>query len=487
MKILVLGSEGVVGSSFCKEAILNSHIITKWDIKITDKHDLRLDSNLPLLRKCVDDSDFVLFTAYDVGGSKFLNTMGAETINNNMKIMSNVFSCLHSKKFIFCSSTMSNITNNSYGVSKRLGELYTESLNGITIKLWNIYGNETKSLKSHVITDFIISAVNTGNIKIMTSGLETRQLLHADDCAKAILTIFNNYNVLKSKIIDISSGEWISIRHIADCVKNIVKNVSISIGELEDNCHTILSDPDLNIISKLWKPVISLEQGIKKCIDDMIILREPTDHFTKNDIFQYHTYNINKIINQTIFGKGDSDKHLMTIFSMVLQIGALNVLELGVRHGATTLPLLSALKINGGTLLSVDKEKTSFVPPEDLADIWTFVQDDAINFLSKQKPTKPWDLIFIDDWHSYEHVKKELEFLDFQITPSTIILLHDLMYANYQPHYHSDIAVRTGQWANGGPYRAVAELNPNFWEFMTIPANNGLTILRKKYSGLSLF
>ena len=31
----------------------------------------------------------------------------------------------------------------------------------------------------------------------------------------------------------------------------------------------------------------------------------------------------------------------------------------------------------------------------------------------------------------------------------------------------------------GGPYRAVAELNPQFWEWSTLPWNNGLTILRK--------
>ena len=58
----------------------------------------------------------------------------------------------------------------------------------------------------------------------------------------------------------------------------------------------------------------------------------------------------------------------------------------------------------------------------------------------------------------------------------------NLMYGNTCPYYHVDLTVCSPQWANGGPYRAVAELNPNFWEFSTIPSNNGLTILRKKYS-----
>ena len=49
---------------------------------------------------------------------------------------------------------------------------------------------------------------------------------------------------------------------------------------------------------------------------------------------------------------------------------------------------------------------------------------------------------------------------------------------------YTDLTLKDGQWANGGPYRAVAELNPQFWEFSTLPWNNGLTILRKKYSNL---
>ena len=34
-----------------------------------------------------------------------------------------------------------------------------------------------------------------------------------------------------------------------------------------------------------------------------------------------------------------------------------------------------------------------------------------------------------------------------------------------------------GKWWDA--YRAVAELNPQFWEWSTLPWNNGLTILRK--------
>ena len=88
----------------------------------------------------------------------------------------------------------------------------------------------------------------------------------------------------------------------------------------------------------------------------------------------------------------------------------------------------------------------------------------------------------MDDWHSYEHVTKELQIIDKLVGPSSVVLLHDLMWGNTDPFYHCDLTLTDGQWAAGGPYRAVSELNAQFWEWSTIPWCNGLTVLRKKYS-----
>ena len=113
---------------------------------------------------------------------------------------------------------------------------------------------------------------------------------------------------------------------------------------------------------------------------------------------------------------------------------------------------------------------------------YTFVKQDSIKFLEQWPKDKKIDVAFVDDWHSYPHVKRQLELLDELVGPSSIILMHDLMYGNTDPFYHCDLTHHEGQWASGGPYRAVAELNPQFWEWSTLPWNNGLTILRKKYS-----
>ena len=191
--------------------------------------------------------------------------------------------------------------------------------------------------------------------------------------------------------------------------------------------------------------------------------------------------NINFLIEKTKFGNGDSDRHLMSLYSIALGSKSKNIIELGVRNGDTTLPLALAAKENNGHLYSVDINETSYVIPEQLKENYTFIKSDSIEFLENWNDKI--DIIYIDDWHSYEHVKKQLDILDKKVSPSSILLLHDLMYGESCPFYHCDLTPCAGsQWSNGGPYRAVAELNHQFWEFSTLPWNNGLTILRKKYS-----
>lgn len=187
-----------------------------------------------------------------------------------------------------------------------------------------------------------------------------------------------------------------------------------------------------------------------------------------------------KGIRATFNGKGDSDQHLLTLFSIALSSRGKTFIELGVREGNTTLPILLAAYLNRGKLISVDTRPSFFRCPRELVSYWKFVQMDALEFLKGWK--KKIDFAYIDDWHAYAHVKRELKLIDCHVGPSSVILMHDLMYGNSVPFYHSDLALKKGQWSKGGPYRAIAELDLNFWEWATLPWNNGLTLVRKKYS-----
>lgn len=192
---------------------------------------------------------------------------------------------------------------------------------------------------------------------------------------------------------------------------------------------------------------------------------------------EYHEFLLKKVK----YGAQDTDRHVLTLYSIAVQIHAHRILELGVRTGNTTLPFLLASAELGGMVHSVDIEPTNFQPPSELRMYWNFFQSDALQWLEQNiTPSTSYDLIYIDDWHSYPHVRRELELLAPICTPSTVILLHDLMYSGAHPNYRSDPDTQDSQWAGGGPYRAVAELDSKIWEWSTIPVNHGLTMLRRR-------
>jgi predicted O-methyltransferase YrrM len=187
-------------------------------------------------------------------------------------------------------------------------------------------------------------------------------------------------------------------------------------------------------------------------------------------------FDIANIIQTTLSKTNDSGQLSAAIFGIVLTLDCKNVLELGVRDGETTFPLLGALKLTGGNLTSVDIDATSFECPPSLSEQWTFIQEDALSFLENDKGH--YDLVYIDDWHDGIHVAKELQLLINKIDKRTIVLLHDLMHTGTHPNYNTSSGM--GEFANGGPYAAVKGLNPEEWEFATLPVSHGLTILRRR-------
>ena len=145
MKHLILGSAGQIGYHLVEyledqgEEVIEYDIINYWD------EDLRQDNN-PKLEYLIQKCNFVHFLAFDVGGAKYLEKYQDtyEFIDNNLKIMNNTFRLLkqYNKPFIFASSQMSDMSYSTYGVLKLIGEKITKSLNGLTVRFWNVYGYE---------------------------------------------------------------------------------------------------------------------------------------------------------------------------------------------------------------------------------------------------------------------------------------------------------------------------------------------------------
>jgi nucleoside-diphosphate-sugar epimerase len=261
MRVLVLGACGVIGSAFARHVEQQGHSVVRWDVTLDPDHDLRVPGSLHVILKEVD---FVAFFAFDVGGSKY-STESAEYISNNMRLLENTFSELKRSgvPFVHTTSQMSNMDHNPYGPLKRIAEFYTQYLGGINVKVWNVYGQEHIGDKSHVIPDFIHQAKTTGTIKMMTTGEETRQFLHADDFAAAVYHMMTHYDDFKGRMIDISNNDWVSIISIAQIIADTY-GATVVPGTVKASYQTKVNEPSREFLNTGWSPKISLKEGIEQ-------------------------------------------------------------------------------------------------------------------------------------------------------------------------------------------------------------------------------
>ena len=190
--------------------------------------------------------------------------------------MANAFGLIekYNKPFVFASSQMSNMSYSPYGVLKRVGELYTKSLNGLIVKFWNVYGIEKDAEKAHVITDFIRKGFETGIIDMMTDGTEQRDFLYAEDCCEALETVMREYSYFTSDSnLHITTGVYTSILEIAQNIqslfKEIGKEVDVSPSPSKDEVQKDARNISDSYIRKWWKPKTNITDGIGKVFEEM--------------------------------------------------------------------------------------------------------------------------------------------------------------------------------------------------------------------------
>ena len=277
MKITVLGSSGQVGAYLTEYLRKKGHTVHEFDVVNGSEQDLTVIPN-PELEKVISDCDFVFFLAFDVGGSRYLKKYQHtfKFIDNNTRLMANAFGLIekYNKRFVFASSQMSNMSYSPYGVMKRVGELYTTSLKGLTVKFWNVYGIEKDMDKAHVITDFIKKGFEEGDFEMMTDGTEERQFLYAEDCCEALETIMENYTDFKPEDpLHITSFHATSIKEVAAIIMGqfnlIDKQVKISPGLAKDSVQMDKRNEANSYIMDWWLPQTNMQDGIKAVFDEM--------------------------------------------------------------------------------------------------------------------------------------------------------------------------------------------------------------------------
>ncbi len=276
-RILILGSEGQVGAYLKEYLNKKGYKILDFDIANGRHQDMTKIPNAELHRKIML-ADYVFFLAFDVGGSHYLKKYQHtfKFIDNNARLMAQTFGLLeqYNKPFLFASSQMSSMSYSPYGVLKRVGELYTKSLNGLIVKFWNVYGIEKDMAKAHVITDFIKKGFETGTIDMMTDGTEEREFLYAEDCCEALETVMLQRRYLDSDSeLHITTGVSTSIleiaQHIQSLFKEIGKEVELAPSPSKDEVQKDARNVPDPFIQQYWQPKTSVTEGLKKVFEVM--------------------------------------------------------------------------------------------------------------------------------------------------------------------------------------------------------------------------
>ena len=304
-KIYVAGHRGMVGSAIVRK--LTSLGYTNLLTRTSTELDLRNQQQVADFFD-VEKPDYVFLAAAKVGGIVANNTYRADFLYENLAIQNNIIhnsylnkvkklmflgsSCIYPKlalqplKESYLLSGYLEPTNEPYAIAKIAGIKMCEAYraqygcNFISVMPTNLYGtNDNYDLvNSHVLPAMIrkfheAKEKSAPEMTLWGTGSPMREFLHADDLAEACLFLMENYN--ESELVNIGTGEDVTIKNLAALVKQIVgfKGEIIWDTSKPDGTPRKLMD-----VSKLhglgWHHKIALEDGIKLAYQDFLKLTE---------------------------------------------------------------------------------------------------------------------------------------------------------------------------------------------------------------------
>ena len=294
MKVLVFGSNGLVGSSL-KSTLPNESIFD--EIKFSSRADTNLFSYEDTSKTILNfKPDIIINAAAKVGGIYANNTQRTNFLLENLKININILesstklnsvkiinlgsSCIYPlnapdpiKESYFMSGKLEP-TNSPYAMAKltaiELGNAIKTEFGHDVINLMptNLYGPNDNFSKedSHVIPGLLrkMHDAKTDNEKtfsIWGTGKPLREFLYVDDLSRAIIYILKEN--INEELINIGSGEEISIHNLS-----LIKEVVGFKGSLEFDSKMPDGNPrkflDSSLINSYgWKPSITLKNGLK--------------------------------------------------------------------------------------------------------------------------------------------------------------------------------------------------------------------------------
>jgi len=296
MKVLVFGSNGLVGSSL-KRNLPQEKIFSETNF--STREDTNLFSSEETSNTILEyNPDVIINAAAKVGGIYANNTQRTSFLLENLKININILeastkldtikiinlgsSCIYPLnapdpiKEEYVMSGKLEPTNSPYAMAKltalELGNTIRTEFGHEVINLMptNLYGpsDNFSKVDSHVIPG-LIRKMHDAKInketefKIWGTGKPLREFLYVDDLAKSIIYILKNK--INDELINIGSGEEVSIYDLSKKIKNTLDyNGSLMFDSSmpDGNPRKFL---DSNLINSYgWKPEISLDAGLQK-------------------------------------------------------------------------------------------------------------------------------------------------------------------------------------------------------------------------------
>ena len=254
---LVIGSEGFVGTPLCCYLEDHGEHVLRFDLKRGAHEDARL------VHLELEGVDQVYFLAWEVGGAKYLyrNDTQVVQLDSNLKLMLNVFPQLQAARvpFLFVSSPLAEEPDIVYGATKRLAEVWTCLLDGVRVRLSNVYGAyELPSERSLVVADFVWQALHRGEIRMLTTGEELKQFVFIDDACHAF------YQALQQRldgVYEVTSFEWVTVRQVADIIADLT-GAKVVPGGLRGSA----SITPIHGKVPGWTSIVSLEEGLKRTL-----------------------------------------------------------------------------------------------------------------------------------------------------------------------------------------------------------------------------
>ena len=293
-KIYIAGHRGLVGSALIRN--LEAKGYTNVIGRTSKELDLTIQADVNTFFE-EEKPEYVILAAARVGGIHANNTYPAEFIYDNLMIQNNVIKAAHDhgvKKLLFLGSTCIypklapqpikeeylltgalEETNEAYAIAKIAGlemcKFFKRQYgdNFISCMPTNLYGpNDNFDLQSsHVLPALIrkfheAKVNNQPTVEVWGTGTPLREFIYVDDMADACIFLMENYD--GEQHVNIGTGEEVSIRQLAETVKEVVGFE----GELVFNTNMPDGTPrKLTVVDKLhglgWKHKVSLKEGIK--------------------------------------------------------------------------------------------------------------------------------------------------------------------------------------------------------------------------------